>query len=194
MIHGNIIGKELNSYEKEFVKNIYDSKFLSSIYEWVQTNLGTRITEVNQYTIELIQDLFETGLDRNYTITQMRLYLQRQLNSAAFNRMRSLRISRTESTTAANHGAFEAAKESDLVLDKEWQSVVDDRTRHSHLLESGQIVGQYEQFVMSSGDRLLYPGDQNGTAKEIINCRCNYNLIPRRDEDGRLVRKIGLSS
>jgi uncharacterized protein with gpF-like domain len=142
LVHGKLIGKELNKHQKKYVRDIYESEFLKAIYEWVQTNLGLRITQVNEYTIELIQQLIETSLDRNYTVSQMTSYLQRQLNDPRFNRMRALRIARTETTTAANHGAFRAAESSDLVLDKKWNSIIDNRTRHSHILEHGQTVGQ----------------------------------------------------
>ena len=182
LIHGKRIGSELKQ-QKKFLPESFDSVYLQSIYQWVQTNLGRRITEVNEYTIQLIQSLVQDSLDRNDTLSQMRAYLQRSLNSPAFTRMRSLRIARTETTTAANHGAFVAAGESDLVLDKEWISVVDDRTRHDHLIENGQTASKEENFTMADGSLLLFPGDPKGSARQIINCRCTYSFVPRRDNN-----------
>ena len=191
LMHGKIVGKELNQLQdrKRYVRDIYESEFLSAIYEWVQTHLGRRIVDVNDYTIELIQQLVENALDRSYTVSQMTSYLERQLNSPKFNRMRALRIARTETTTAANHGAFKAAESSDLVMDKEWISISDNRTRHSHLAENGQTAEQYGKFTMSDGTLMLYPGDQSAPAKQVVNCRCTYAFIPRRDEDGLLIFK-----
>lgn len=189
LTHGKLIGRELNRHRKKYVRDIYESEFLKAIYEWVQTNLGQRITQVNEYTIELIQQLVTDAMDRNYTVSQMTSYLQRQLNDPRFNRMRALRIARTETTTAANHGAFKAAESSDLVLDKKWNSIIDNRTRHSHIAENGQTVGQYEGFTMSDGTVMQFPGDPSAPAKQVVNCRCGYDLLPREDADGRLIRK-----
>lgn len=189
LTHGKRVGAEMNRDIKRYVRDIYESTFMRSIYEWVQTNLGLRITQVNAYTIELIQQLVTDSLDRGYSVSQMRAYLQRTLNSPRFNRMRSLRIARTETTTAANHGAYVAAGESDLVLDKLWISVMDDRTRHDHLIENGQTAPKEENFTMADGSLLLFPGDPKGSARQVINCRCTLGYVPRRDNNGLLIFK-----
>lgn len=189
LVHGNRIGRELNKEQKKYVRDLYESKFLRSIYEWVQTNLGSRIVDVNEYTIELIQQLVTDSIDLNYSVSQMRAYLERSLNSPKFTRMRSLRIARTETTTAANHAAFQASEESELVLDKEWIAVTDKRTRHDHLVEDGQTAAKEENFKMADGSLLLYPGDPKGSAHQVINCRCSYSFVPRRDNNGMLIFK-----
>ena len=35
---------------------------------------------------------------------------------------------------------------------------------------------------------MMYPGDPNGSAGNVINCRCSSAIVPRRDKDGRLIR------
>lgn len=197
LVHGNKVGRELNKEQKRYVRDLYESKFLRSIYEWVQTNLGRRITDVNEYTIELIQGLVTDSIDRGYSVSQMRAYLERSLNSPKFTRVRSLRIARTETTTAANHAAFEASEESDLVLDKEWISIIDDRTRPEgkhkggpdHRIQNGKTAAKEENFIMSDGSRMMFPGDPKGSAGQVINCRCTYSFVPRRDHNGMLIFK-----
>lgn len=189
IVHGNRVGRELNKEQKRYVRDLYESKFLRSIYEWVQTNLGQRIVDVNEYTIELIQQLVTDSIDRNYSVSQMRAYLERSLNSPKFTRVRSLRIARTETTTAANHAAFEASEESDLVLDKEWISVLLPTTRHDHRLEDGTAVPKDQRFKMADGTLMLYPGDPSGPARQVINCNCTIAFVPRRDNNGMLIFK-----
>lgn len=197
LVHGKRVGAEMNRDLKRYVRDIYESTFMRSIYEWVQTNLGLRITQVNEYTIELIQQLVTDSLDRGYSVSQMRAYLQRRLNSPAFTRMRSLRIARTETTTAANHGAYVAAGESDLVLDKLWISVIDDRTRPvpgskenaNHRIQNGKTSPKDENFVMSDGTTMMFPGDPKAAADQVINCRCSVGYVPRRDNNGLLIFK-----
>lgn len=185
--HGKRIGREINRNEKQFNPFEFERDWFSSILEWMRTNLTQRITAVNEYTIELINNLVEYSLEQNYTITQMRIYLEKQLNSPKFNRMRSLRIARTETTTAANYGAFKAAENTGYEMIKEWISVMDDRTRHDHIIEDGQKVGQYESFIMADGSELLFPGDQTAPGKQVINCRCTYSFRAKRDSEGNII-------
>lgn len=81
------------------------------------------------------------------------------------------RIARTEghriqqtSSDDARQGAIKRG--ADLV--KLWDAALDKRTRPSHARVDGEIREEGEKF--SNG--LLYPGDPNGGAAEVINCRC----------------------
>lgn len=56
---------------------------------------------------------------------------------------------------------------------KEWNAILDSRTRETHAAADGQVVGLMEYFQI--GDSLLmFPGDtsKNPDMKEIYNCRC----------------------
>lgn len=84
---------------------------------------------------------------------------------------KSLRIAKTEGHRIQNESAYNVqvrAKEKGANIVKQWDSTLDSRTRESHQKLDGEIVGVDEKF--SNG--LLYPGDSNGTAGEVINCRC----------------------
>ena len=54
---------------------------------------------------------------------------------------------------------------------KEWVSVDDNRTREAHHHADGQVVPLDEPFIVD-GEELMYPGDINGSASNVINCRC----------------------
>jgi uncharacterized protein with gpF-like domain len=54
------------------------------------------------------------------------------------------------------------------VEEKEWLSARDTHVRDSHISIDGEIVKMIDRF--SNG--LRYPGDPEGPAGEIINCRC----------------------
>lgn len=85
---------------------------------------------------------------------------------------RAYTIARTELGTAANtghqRGAQQVADDYDLILDKVWASSLDDRVRDSHAAIHGETVPMDALF--SNG--LEYPGDPNGSAEEVVNCRC----------------------
>lgn len=99
-----------------------------------------------------------------------------QKNIPTMNRDSAIRTARTAVTGAQNAGrmdSYEAAREMGIELDKEWMATLDERTRHSHRLLDGEVVGQDEEF--SNG--LRFPGDPLGAPSEVYNCRCT--LIAR---------------
>jgi uncharacterized protein with gpF-like domain len=94
----------------------------------------------------------------------------------AFSKARAAMIARTEVHGAANYGATAAAKETGLPLRREWIAAEDGRTRASHAAADGQIVGMDEPFIVGDA-RLMFAGDPNGPADEVINCRCTIGFI-----------------
>lgn len=96
---------------------------------------------------------------------------------------RAKTIARTEVHGAANFGSLQAAKKAGVSVKKEWLSAQDKRTRtfsegdeFDHLNFDGTTIGMEESFVFTSkdgvNDRLQYPGDPEGSAGNVINCRC----------------------
>lgn len=91
---------------------------------------------------------------------------------------RAKTITRTEGhriqNTASRNAALEArAHGADLL--KKWDASLDGRTRDSHRQVDGEIKELDEKF--SNG--LMFPGDPNGGAAEVVNCRCTSNTRAR---------------
>lgn len=83
----------------------------------------------------------------------------------------AIRTARTAVTGAQNAGrmdSYAAAEKMGIKLKKEWLATLDSRTRHSHAMLDGEKVDQDKKF--SNGCR--FPGDPQGPAWEIYNCRC----------------------
>ena len=59
-------------------------------------------------------------------------------------------------------------------IEREWSATSKSKpTRESHIAMDGQKVKFDEPYVSPvTGARLMYPGDPNAPAEEIINCRC----------------------
>jgi hypothetical protein len=102
------------------------------------------------------------------------------------NRKRAKVIVRTESNTAMNLAGDLAEEKSSILLDKVWIDAKDNRERASHL-RCGREGAIPKEQPFSNG--LMLPGDPNGPAKEVVNCRCNRAWVPRRDAQGRVMRK-----
>lgn len=83
----------------------------------------------------------------------------------------AMRIARTEAhriQIKATSDAQHRAKEKGADIVKQWDASLDKKTRDSHRKVDGEIRELDEPF--SNG--LMYPGDPNGGAGEVINCRC----------------------
>lgn len=93
---------------------------------------------------------------------------------AGINKNKAMRIARTEGhriqqTAAVNACNKAVEKGADIV--KQWSAALDGRTRDSHRRVDGEIVELDKPF--SNG--LMYPGDPNGPAAEVVNCRCTIS-------------------
>lgn len=87
------------------------------------------------------------------------------------NQASSMRNARTMVTGAENQGRLDSYKrleEDGLVLKKVWLATSDSRVRASHASLDGESVDIDKEF----SNKLMFPGDPNGSAGEVYNCRC----------------------
>ena len=87
------------------------------------------------------------------------------------NRKAAIRNARTMATGAQNAGRLDSyyrAEGMGIKLRKQWMATLDNRTRHTHRALDGESVPINEPF---SND-LMFPGDPEGDASEVWNCRC----------------------
>lgn len=199
LLHGSRVGRGINAEVKEYSRPLFSRLFQNNILEWIAENCGLRITSVLDTIQKKIAALIETALENNLTNEQMRIFLQRNLDKGVLTKYELNRIVRTETTGAANHGAMVSGEQSGIVLDKVWISTKDSRTRFKpedqfdHRVMDNKVVGQYEDFILRSRngieDKIQYPGAPNGSAGDIINCRCCFALRPKRDKDGFVIRR-----
>ena len=90
------------------------------------------------------------------------------------------RIVRTEATNAANYATEQAALNlfAGQDMTKTWKSGYDARVRPAHQAANGQIVPFNSKFSVG-GESLQRPGDPNGSASNVINCRCSMIVLPK---------------
>lgn len=86
-------------------------------------------------------------------------------------------IARTEVIGASNSATNQVGDQFRLGR-KAWLATGDERTRDSHWDQHGKYANDDGFFEMSSGALLEYPGDPNGPAAEVINCRCTVLWNP----------------
>lgn len=100
-------------------------------------------------------------------------YAERQLD------YRARTVARTEALRAVHLGSdamFEQAVESgDLTIDEmesTWWTAADEKVRSSHTSMHGQVRPYGQPFISGDGNSLMYPGDINAPASEVVSCRC----------------------
>jgi uncharacterized protein with gpF-like domain len=131
---------------------------------------------------------------QGYSIQQ----IVNQLESDELSRERARLIARTEVGKAANWGAVYGARKTGYVTDKVWISGIDNRTRRiprdafSHLAMNGVTVGIDEAFQVprktGGYEEMQQPGDPNGSAGDVCNCRCTVAFKVKRNSQGRPIK------
>jgi hypothetical protein len=89
-------------------------------------------------------------------------------------------IALTESHRAVSQGRFAALQNmadeygiDDGDVTRTWNAMMDGRERETHgEMDGQQVTGFDEPYVSPSGEELMYPGDPQASAAEIVRCRC----------------------
>lgn len=137
-----------------------DSKLSKGLY----ASLGEDVTEMKKKVRATISRGISTGMGYK----QMSDLILADSN-VGFNN--AIRIVRTEGHRIQVQSAMDAchaAKAQGCDVVKQWDATLDKRTRESHQKVDGQIRELDEPF----DNGLMFPGDPNGKAAEVINCRC----------------------
>lgn len=106
--------------------------------------------------------------------------LRRQFDG--YSQYQAERFIRTETTAISNKAILESATTifpADQLY-KEWSTALDGRERASHRAADGQTV-PYDQPFIVQGEELMQPGDRNGSASNVVNCRCAAIPVPIED-------------
>ncbi len=80
-------------------------------------------------------------------------------------------IARTEAHAAANGGTLTRWSDGGEVGTRTWSAVGDENTRDAHLAADGQTIALDGSYLVG-GETLDFPGDPDGSAENIIKCRC----------------------
>ena len=188
--YGNKINKTLEKTKKANV--LFNNELLKEILLFLSSEGGERITSVRDTLVADVIKSIQKSLGENGTVIDLRNAIQSIIEkNQTFYKWQSLRIARTETTTSSNFAAMKTAELSDLVLDKVWISVQDNRTRitpYDHFDMNDQKQELNKPFFVG-GENIMYPGDTKASAGNVINCRCTIAFVPKRDADGMLILK-----
>lgn len=154
------------SREIKDTENIYWTYMRS----WMAVETAKQIVMINQTTKQILQAIITSGVIDGLSYVQTAKKIRKL--SLISNKHRAMTIARTEMHTAYSKSVNETIISSPTqVRTKEWMSVMDNRTRDPHITANGQTVPMDDYFIVW-GESLQYPGDSNGSAGNVVNCRC----------------------
>ncbi len=156
-------------------------KFDQFVESYVKRNTATQVTAIgstNQKTIQrIIKEWTHETITAGDSLPTLSKYLEAEFEDLTPGRART--IARTEVSLASNNGALEAAKSLQVPgLFKEWITADDDRVRDgdgedaNHEAMSGVSIPLDDKFTVPPDADMEGPGDTNGGAGQVINCRC----------------------
>ena len=137
-----------------------DSKISKGLY----TRLGEDTVLLKKKIAAQVTRAIATGMTFHQTAQQLAGTTKIGYNNA-------IRIARTEGhrvQTTAAVDVMGAAKEKGADVVKQWDATLDMRTRNSH----AQVDGEIRELDKPFSNGLMFPGDPDGPAAEIVNCRC----------------------
>jgi hypothetical protein len=182
---GEIVKKDLEKQQKR-ISPFFSEVWTNYVLSKVAPILASKVVTIKTTLIDDINKLITEYISLNLDFVDIAGAITDFVDDPKFYNWQALRIARTETTIAMNTATNEAGRESGVLIDKEWVSAGDGNERETHAELNGQRVESNEPF--SNG--LMYPGDPSGDASEVINCRCTFLQVPKRDSEGNLIFTI----
>lgn len=172
-INGSVI-KDADNINVDYSFNLQNPL----VTEWILDNTLSNIDYINEYTEQELQKKLSQWEQEGLSIPNIAENLKQFFESFSENRRKT--IARTEVVSSTNAGALHGYKKSGVVDNKKWMASLGPRTRPAHAEASGQIVSIDDDFTVD-GESMRFPGDPNGSAGNVINCRCC--IIPDFDNE-----------
>lgn len=159
------------------VKSAWADYFDNFILPAMMDRNKIKIKSITETTSDIVRELINQLNDQGEGVQVIKQALIDSYKTTAAYRAEA--IARTEVNSAANQSAFESTKGMGIKVKKYWSTSGLQNIRPSHIKaeeDSYATDGIEEDQKFSNG--LMYPGDPEGSAEEVINCRCTLILLP----------------
>jgi HK97 family phage portal protein len=143
-----------------------------NVAKFIEEKSAKFVTEINSTTRAALRDQLAEGVANQETLGEL---VARVNDVFDGRRSNAATIARTETAPAFNFANQEAWAQSGVVESKQWLTAGDDAVRDEHRAADSQTVPLDESFTVG-GEELDFPGDPNGSAGNVINCRCT--MVP----------------
>lgn len=167
-LHGQGVPLLLPIDQEQVVQAVQlDSKISDGLY----TAMGENVSKLKKDISSQVSRGIAIGMSYQQVAQQISMRMVGTKYKTGGALARSMTIARTEGhriQCQAGMDALHKAKDKGADVVKQWDSTLDGRTRESHRAVDREIKELNEKF--SNG--LMFPGDPDGAAEEVCNCRC----------------------
>jgi len=198
VIFGNAVYRAVGIMGQKSDTFGFNSEWVKEVLNFLVQYGFTLVSNMTQTTKVKLQEIVAKGIQEGKSIDQITKDILSD-ETTGYSMMRAKRIARTEVMRASNYAAMIGADKHPFEVDKVWISARDKRTRripkdmYDHYDMNGQKVGWADDFTSTGkrGDLVVagFPGDPTTPAGFSINCRCTVGFEPKRDANGKLIRK-----
>lgn len=143
-----------------------------------------RTDSIHKTTLDHVKKIFDKGKELNLTVKKLKTLLKKNiLGSYALNRSKLIALTETSyiAGTAEEQSAIYVGRELNIVLEKKWVKIFDDRLREGHRSVTTDYIGIESKFNVS-GYQASRPYDPVLPLNLTINCRCKLHY--RKKEGG----------
>jgi len=150
--------------------------------------LAENVVGVSDYTKKLIKDTITKGLADNKSEVQIARDIS-NVTKGRISKMRALRISRTETTSASSEATKILSDNIPFEQNKIWIPRLDGRERPEHGAMLGMKPIPKKELFIIGGEDLEYPGDSShgASASNLVNCRCSVHYIPIEPKEEEVI-------
>ena len=167
-IHGQGIPLVFPIDQEAMVRAVQlDSKINEGLYK----RLGEDVDQLKKDIASEVSRGISTGASFEQIGQQIGFKMMGKYDAPGGALAKAMTIARTEGHRIQVQSTMDAcykAKEIGADVVKQWDSTMDKKTRSAHQKVDGEVRELDEPF--SNG--LMFPGDPNGGAGEVVNCRC----------------------
>lgn len=155
--------------------------FQRLIEQFIEQYGGAKVQQILETTRKQINAVILEGQREGLGIEAIAKMMREAIPE--FSLIRSRVIARTETHGSSQFAQYRTAQQSTRPLVKQWNSVIDTRTRtfieddkYDHRVMDGERVALEQPFmvptIFGTKEPLMFCGDPNGSAGNVINCRC----------------------
>lgn len=183
--------KYFKFFSKKLDKPSFDTIWEAYFAQYGRAQAGLKVTSVQ----DTMRKVFRVRMLRLFQDPEFQALgaeaKARKLRGQRFwakeTRYLSLRVARTESNAAANLGIEQGALSlfNENQLSKRWMTAGDEKVRDTHFQVGKQDAIPFDGYFQVGNVRMKRPGDPEAigdgksVAKEVINCRCRLETIPK---------------
>jgi len=153
------------------------SEFWRAFHNWAHSDAFAEVKKINAATKTILRRVVRREKDAGASYTVIAKAIADKAKQ--INKKRAMKIARTEVHRGSTYAVDEAVRSTRRQFEREWVSMRDDRTRpepgtnppHNrwdHRAANGQRRAMGVPFDVS-GEKLMHPGDPNGSAANVIN-------------------------